>query len=304
MRTIARTNQLAGIAVLAAGALTLTACGGDSDPSSGGESKEIEIVAFDGWAEGIAVSHLWQAILEDEGYDAKVTMGGEAGVVYTGIANGDYDIEFDSWLPITHETYIDQHGDSMEDLGYWYDNAKLTIAVNEDAPVTSLDELAAAADQFGNAIVGIEPGAGLTRVTKEAAIPTYGLDGMEFTPSSTPAMLAALKKATDAGENVVVTLWRPHWAYDEFPVRDLEDPDGAMGDAEQIHTYAREGFTEDFPEVADWVGNFWFADDRLGELENLMFNENGGEKNDESARQWLEDNPDFVDQLKAGELKS
>ncbi|MEK8228064.1 hypothetical protein NKG05_21205 [Oerskovia sp. M15] len=60
---------------------------------------------------------------------------------------------------LTHADYKEQYGDDLEDLGYWYDDAKLTIAVNEDAPIDSIDELAANADLFGNRIVGIESGA-------------------------------------------------------------------------------------------------------------------------------------------------
>ena len=40
----------------------------------------------------------------------------------------------------------------------------------------SLEDLAAQPEVVGNRLVGIEPGAGLTRITKEEVIPTYGLD--------------------------------------------------------------------------------------------------------------------------------
>src|SRR5699024_2622844 len=111
----------------------------------------------------------------------------DAGIVYTGLAGGDYDVNFDMWLPITHADYLKKYEDDLEQLGVWYDDAKLTIAVNEDAPISSLAELAENADEFGNRIVGIESGAGLTRITQDEAIPTYGLEDMEFVISSTPA---------------------------------------------------------------------------------------------------------------------
>ena len=283
--------------------LGLAACAsGETDSGSGSASgapdKDITIAIHTGWDEGIAVSHLFKAILEDEGYTVR-TETADPGIVYTGMAGGDFDVNFDMWLPLTHADYQEQYGDDLEDLGYWYDDAKLTIAVNEDAPVDSLDELAANADLFGNRIVGIESGAGLTRITQDEAIPTYGLDGMDFVISSTPAMLAELKSKTDAGENVAVTLWRPHWAYDAFPVKDLEDPEGAMGDAEKIHSVARTGFTADHPDVASWISALTLSDEQLFSLENIMFNENEGSDNDASVREWLEANPTFVDDLKA-----
>ena len=149
----------------------------------------------------------------------------------------------------------------------------LTIAVNEDAPIDSLDELAENADLFGDRIVGIEPGSGLMRITGDDVVPGYGWGDMELVESSTPAMLAELKKATDAGENIVVTLWRPHWAYNAFPVKDLEDPQGLLGDAEEIHTVAASSFGEDFPEVHGWLSDFQMPSDLLYSLEDAMFNQ-------------------------------
>jgi glycine betaine/proline transport system substrate-binding protein len=189
---------------------------------------------------------------------------------------------------------MEKFGDDLEDLGAWNEEAALTIAVNEDAPVDSLEELAENADLFGNRLVGIESGAGLTKTTQEAVIPTYGLEGMDYLISSTPAMLAELDAATAAGENIAVTLWRPHWAYDEYPIKDLEDPEGSLGDAESIHTYANKDFSAQYPEVAEMISGFTMSSDDLHSLENLMFNEDGGDDPAASVDAWLEQNPDFL----------
>lgn len=302
MRNRTRSTALAASALVAG--LALTACASDSGSGSSdaerldnGDLPTVSIGVHSGWDEGIAVSALFQAMLEEDGYTVE-SQEADAGVVYTGLSGGDFDVNFDMWLPTTHADYLEQYGDDMEQLGVWYDDAVLTIAVNEDAPITSLDELAENADQFGNRIVGIESGAGLTRITQDEAIPTYGLEDMEFVVSSTPAMLAELKGATEAGENIAVTLWRPHWAYDEYPVRDLEDPEGAMGEAEEIHTVGRTGFSEDYPTLTKLIEAFQLDDEQLFSLENLMFNEDGGSDPLGSAQTWLEDNPEFVTDLK------
>src|SRR5690606_38793130 len=299
-----RNRFLSLTAGAAALALALTACGSDNGDGggAGNDSQTITIGVFSGWEEGIAASHLWKYVLEEAGYTVELHSA-DAGMIYQGVADGDYDVGFDAWLPETHADYWAQYGDDLEDLGIWFDDAPLTIAVNEDAPITSLAELADAADEFGNRIVGIDQGAGLTRITREKVIPTYGLEGMDFITSSTPAMLAELEAAIDAGENIVVTLWRPHWAYDAFPIRDLEDPEGTLGEPEEIHSFARPGFTADFPEVAEWIKNFWLTPEELHSLENIMFNENRGEQNDASVEQWISENPDWIDRLKNGELK-
>ncbi|MFI2103384.1 glycine betaine ABC transporter substrate-binding protein [Isoptericola sp. NPDC019693] len=297
------TRRLAAAGGTLALALSLAACGSDdggATSADGGDEKEITIGIPSGWDEGIAVSNLWAKVLEDKGYDVD-TKTADIGVVFTGLAGGDMDVLFDTWLPITHADYVDKFGDDISDLGTWYDDAKLTIAVNEDSPAQTIGDLAKYADDYGNKLVGIEAGAGLTKVTKENAIPTYGLEDLDYTISSTPAMLAELKGSVDQGNNIAVTLWRPHWAYDEFPVRDLEDPEGAMGEAEEIHTYGTADFADRYPELAGWLKDFTLDDEQLFSLENLMFNDEEYADDPEAAVDaWLEANPDFVDQVTGG----
>lgn len=296
----------ATVATAAALSLGLAACSGDSgsgdngDNGDNGDKGTISIGIPSGWDEGVAVSYLFKAMLEDEGYTVE-TEDADIGVIFTSLAgDGGYNLLFDGWLPTTHKDYYEKYGDDIEDLGVWYDEATLNIAVNEDSPAQTIGDLADMGDEYDNRLVGIDPGAGLTQQTEENVIPDYGLDNLEYVTSSTSAMLAELTSATDAGDNIAVTLWHPHWAYDEFPIRDLEDPKGALGDAEEIHTFANDGFSEEFPDVAEWIGDFEFSDDQLASLENLMLNENEGEKNEESAETWLEDNPDFQEDLMGG----
>ncbi|MEN5075011.1 glycine betaine ABC transporter substrate-binding protein [Isoptericola cucumis] len=300
------TRRFAAIGGTLALAVSLAACSSDEPEATngeGGDEKEISIGIPSGWDEGIAVSNLWISILEEKGYEVE-SQTADVGVIYTGLAGGDFDLTMDVWLPYTHAAYEEKYGEQVTDLGVWYDNAKLTIAVNEDSPAKSLEDLAKMSDEYGNKLVGIEAGAGLTQITQDEVIPTYGLEGMDYSISSTPAMLAELKGATDAGENIAVTLWRPHWAYDEFPVRDLEDPEGALGEAEEVHMWGAEDFGDRYPELQGWLKNFTLDDEQLFSLENLMFNNEEYADDPEAAVDaWLEENPDFVDQVTGGAAK-
>jgi glycine betaine/proline transport system substrate-binding protein len=275
------------------------ASGGNGGDKAGGntQDKSITVGVFNGWPEGEAASYLWQQILEDKGYDVELTYA-DAGPVFAGLAKGDFDVAFDGWLPTTHKSYFDKYGDDLVDVGSWNDDAKLTLAVNADAPIDSIDQLAAHADEFGNRIVGIEPGAGLTEAMKTKVIPGYGLDKMDFLTSSTPAMLAELKKALDAGDNIAVTLWRPHWAYDAYDLKDLKDPKGALGAAESIHTVTRTGFKDDFADANKWFTAFKMDSDLLFSLENVMFREEHKQSEyPEIVKKWMADNQDYVDSL-------
>lgn len=292
---------LTSLAIAAVAAVGMTGCAAPSDTPTPGETDgekltSLTIGVFNGWPEGEAVSYLWKNILEGKGYDVTLEYA-DAGPVFLGVNAGDYDLALDGWFPLTHQHYMDDNPDIV-DLGAWNDEAVLTLAVNNDAPIQSIAELAEHADAFGGQIIGIEPGAGLTKATQEQVIPTYGLEDMELITSSTPAMLAELSASIDAGENVVVTLWRPHWAYDEFPIRDLEDPEGTLGAEESIHSIARPGFADDFPEVAKWITAFKMSSELLYSLENVMYNVDPLPSDFEPVvAQWIADNQAYVDGL-------
>lgn len=291
---------MAAVAVGAVALLGLTACAqgeGSSDTLENGDKKDITIGVFNGWPEGEAASYVWKSVLEEKGYNVSLKYA-EAGPVFAAVSKGDYDLALDAWLPTTHASYMKQYGEKLVDLGAWNSEAKLTMAVNEDAPIDSLDQLAANADKFDNKIIGIEPGAGLTEAVQTKTIPEYGLDKMKFITSSTPAMLAELTKATKAKKNIVVTLWKPQWAYDAFPIKDLKDPKETLGTAESIHSIADLDFEKDYPTLTKWMKNFKFPSDRLFSLENVMYNGTGDVKDyTPIVQKWLDENKDFADGL-------
>ncbi|HEY4535749.1 MAG TPA: glycine betaine ABC transporter substrate-binding protein [Enteractinococcus sp.] len=301
----AKSRLFKSVAALSVSALALTACSGSGDPTSsdqataGGDSGEITIGVFNGWEEGIAVSELWAYVLEEEGYDVDLQYADPA-PVYAGLSTNDYNVTLDAWLPITHADYVEEYSDDIVDLGAWNEESSLHFAVNEDAPIESLEELAENADAFNNQIIGIDPGAGLTQITENEVIPTYGLEDMEYTTSGTPAMLQELESSIEAGENVVVTLWRPHWAYDAYPIRDLEDPEGALGDVEYLHSYANAEWAADEAnaEVVGWLENFKMDSELLYSLENAMFNENQDVDDYRPIiEEWAAENQEYVDGL-------
>lgn len=283
-------------------AATTVACGSDDDTgvdSSASDSscESVTLGIIPSWTDGLSAAHLWNKVLTDEGYDVEITEISEAAPLYTGVANGDIDVYPSAWPQVTHASYMEEYGDDLEDLGAYYEGAKLTFAVPEYTDITTIADLAGNEDRFDGKIVGIEPGAGLTKVTKEEVIPTYGLDDYELVESSTTAMLAELQKATKAKEDIVVTLWKPFWANSEFPVKDLEDPEGALGEAESLNAIATDGFSERCADVAEMMGKLKLDDQQYGSLENLVVNEYGEGREDEAVTAWFEENPDVLESL-------
>ncbi|WP_040167609.1 glycine betaine ABC transporter substrate-binding protein [Microbacterium gorillae] len=292
-------RHLTALAALGtAAALALAGCAGggagkDSDGgNASGDKGTITIGYMPSWTDGLSMANLLQNQLEKIGYDVKMQTLTDAGPLYAGVAQGDIDVFASAWPDLTQAKYMEKYDGKIEDLGTYNDNARLTIAVPEYTDIDSIDQLAANADKFDGKIIGIEPGAGLTNQTETVMMPAYGLEGkFELVTSSTAAMLTELKKATEKKEDIVVTLWRPFWANQAFPIKDLKDPKGAMGKPEGMHFLGAKGFTEKFPEAADLIAGIKLDDDQYGSLEDLVVNKFGEGKEPEAIKQWLKDNP-------------
>lgn len=286
-------RRLVGVlAIVFSVALVAAACGG-RQAETGQEKKQLKI-AYINWDENIAVSHLYQALLQDKGYQVQLTEL-DAGPVYAGLAKGDNDLFLDAWLPSTHADYWAQYKNNLEDLGVWYDQATLNIAVpNYVQGINSIADLKGKASQFGGHITGIDPGAGETRIARDKMMPAYGLSPeYSLQVSSSTAMLAALDSAVKEQKPIVVTIWHPHWAYAKYPLKDLADPQKAMGDAEQLHSIGRKGFTQDFPQVAEMTKKLRLNDKQLADLENTVNSAQKGQET-QAAKQWADKNPDVV----------
>ncbi|QLD11818.1 glycine betaine ABC transporter substrate-binding protein [Microbacterium oleivorans] len=298
-------RHLTGMLALgAAASLTLAGCasGNQTEGGSGAGGEDslgtITLGYLPSWTDGLSTAYLLEDQLEKIGYTVEMQELTEAGPLYAGLAQGDVDIYPSAWPELTHASYMETYGDQIEDLGAYYDNAKLTIAVPEYVDITSIEDLAANADRFGGQIYGIEPGAGLTAQTQDSMIPEYGLEGTyELVTSSTAAMLTELDTAIAAERDIVVTSWRPFWANEEYGLKDLEDPRGAMGDTEALHFLATGGFAEEYPEAAELIGKIVLDDEQYGALEDMVVNEYGEGREAEAITAWLEQYGSQVDGL-------
>lgn len=280
--------------------LVATACGGRNESSNTGENAKTLKIGYIAWDEDIALSNLAKVQLESKGYKVELQQL-DAAPVYAGLARSDIDLFMDAWLPSTHEDYWNQYKDQLEDLGVWYDNATINLAVPKSlAGVSSMEDLKTQAGQFGGKITGIDPGAGETRIIQNNVIPQYDLaSSMTLQNSSSTAMLAALDSAMKSNQPIVVALWHPHWAYSRYELKDLADPKGAMGKGEQLHFLGRKKFGQDFPALTKALQSIKLTDEQLGSLEDAI--QKGGEgKEADAAKQWAAQNKALVDSMFAG----
>lgn len=286
------------VLALVAGGLNTFAADDETGPTGAaniGKGRTVS-VGYIPWDEGIASTFLWKELLERRGFkvDARQL---EAGALYTGLAGGQLDFQTDAWLPVTHAQYWEKYGNKLEDLGSWYGPTSLELSVpSYMKDVRSLADLKGKSAQFKGRIIGIEPSAGAMSILKDKVLKEYGLEGeYQVVDGSTPGMLAELKRAYDKKEPVLAVLWSPHWAYSSYELTKLEDPKGAWGKGDGIHTLARKGFAADEPEVAEWLRSFKLTEEQLTGLE-AKIQQTGKGKEQEAVRAWLADHPE-IDKL-------
>lgn len=131
----------------------------------------------------------------------------------------------------------------------------------------------------------------------DRAIEDYELDEWTLTTGSGSAMTAALKKAYDKEEPIIVTGWTPHWKFAEFKLKYLEDPKGSFGGEEQIRTIGRIGLEDDLPEAHAILSNFNWTEEDMAEV---MIAIQDGEKEEVAAQNWIDANEDKVSEWTDG----
>lgn len=251
--------------------------------------KKINI-AYVNWSEGIAITHLAKVLLEEQGYKVKL-QNADLAPIFASLSRRKADVFLDGWMPATMGHYMQQYGDKIETLGTIYDQAYIGLVVPTYVDVRSIEELNAAKDRFEGKIVGIDAGAGIMQAT-DKAINDYKLD-FKLLTSSGPAMTASLKKAIDRKEWIVVTGWTPHWMFDRFDLRILEDPKKIYGAAEQIQALAWKGFTEKDPFAASLLSHIRLSDLQISSL--MAYMEDGNRSETEAAAKWIAENRELVD---------
>lgn len=286
-------------------AIVLAACGGggeeeQTEEAGNGEGgaelgQETIEIPYVEWDSEIASTHVIQKVLETEGYDVEITPLDNA-VMWQSVASGDTDAMVSAWVPLTHGDLYDEHESSLDDLGPNLEGAKIGLVVPEDFPVDSIADLS---DEAGQQVTGIEPGAGVVQAAEDAVETYDNLEGWEVQTSSSGAMATELGQAIDNGEEIIVTGWTPHWKFQTYDLKYLEDPEGVFGEAETINTLAREGLEEDAPRAYEILNNFYWE---TGDMEEVMLEIEDGADPSEAAQNWIDENQDTIDEwLQASE---
>lgn len=263
--------------------LLLTACSSASDNSK----NETINLAYVEWDTEVASTHVVGQVLENLGYDVTLTPL-DNGIMWEALANGEVDGMVSAWLPQTHAPQVEKYKNKIDDLGENLTGAKIGLVVPSYMDVNSIEDLT---NEAKRTITGIEPGANMMVTTENAYKEYHNLEGWHVLTSSAGAMTAALSQALAKNEEIIITGWSPHWIFNAFDLKYLDDPKGIYGAEEYIGTFARKGLKEENSGAYSVLKNFhWTAED----IESVMFDIMEGTNPKEAAKKWIKDNEEKV----------
>lgn len=284
------TKKLFILAIVLMVTTTFAFANGQQEAAETSEVTKTANLVYVNWEEGIAYTHLAMVVLEDlMGYDVTITAA-DVGPGYTAVAQGDQDAFMETWLPVLHKDYVEEYRDDITDLGYVFEGTQSGLVVPTYMDITTISEINDIADELGGKITGIDAGAGVMKTT-EQVIDMYDLD-VELMASSGPAMQAALQKAVDNEEPIVVTGWTPHSMFGRWDLRFLEQDKDVVWGTGNIHIMGRRDIMTTKPELAQFLSNFFFTEAQMGDLIVTVFD---AANEEEGARQWMNDNMDVVE---------
>jgi glycine betaine/proline transport system substrate-binding protein len=260
----------------------------------GGASKENKgtiNLTYVEWDTEVASTHVVGEVLKEMGYNVNMTPLDNA-IMWESVAKGESDAMVSAWLPNTHKSQFAQYKDQVDDLGVNLKGAKVGIVVPDYMDVNSIADLT---DQANKTITGIEPGAGVVNAAENTVKAYPNLADWNVSTSSSGAMTVALGQAIKKKQPIVITGWSPHWMFAKYGLKYLEDPKGAMGTEEAIHTMARKGLEKDQPEAYKVLDNFnWTQKD----MESVMLAINEGKDPSQAAQDWIKEHQKEVDEWK------
>ncbi|RJS92844.1 glycine betaine ABC transporter substrate-binding protein [Salinisphaera sp. Q1T1-3] len=260
------------------------------------QAAKTEITIYtDNYAADEALSRVARDLLETH-YDVSVTLKQvSVGVAFMGTARNDNTLFLAAWLPKTHADYMKRVKDRVDTLGTLYNGARIGWVVPSYVPKAALSSIAdlkkeAIAKKLDGRIQGISAGAGEMQLSHQA-MTAYGLKHhLRLVTASGPAMTAALKRAIDRHEWIVVTGWSPHWMWERFDLRYLADPKHVLGGKEHVDIIANPSIKTDHPAIAAFFSRMQVPLPAT----NAMLADANKTSYDAAAKRFVAQHPDLV----------
>ena len=310
---------LAGVAVAI---LALAGCSSGSD-TAGGHIK----MADAGW-DSIQLHNAIVGFVAENAYDMTwEEVPGSTPITYEGTKNGEIDIYTEVWTDNLPTYAADKEAGLILELSVNFgDNTQgiyvPTYVIEGDAErgiepmapnLRTVEDLKDYPDVFVDddnpsmgRLYGAIPGWAIDDVMRNK-FDYYGFDEnfIYFSPGSDAALSAAFTAAYDRGEAIAGYYWEPTWLMGLYDFTLLEDApyvdqasfEAGMTEAPSLPVTvgARPGFTDDFPEFADFLSNYETSSALTSQ--GLAYMQETGASTSEAAIWFISENSDLISSM-------
>jgi glycine betaine/proline transport system substrate-binding protein len=322
-----------GVAALAAVSIVMAACsdvdeGGDSGGGATGGTTNVAqcgsepiVIAVNPWVGAEANANVAKVAMEDQmGCTVELQEINESGQ-FPAMADGDVDATLEVW-PSGH---LKDRKDYIEKAGTVVDGGELGIignigwfvpsyVVEENPDLATWEGFKDNADEFATAETGDKGrflGADTTySIFDEAIIKSLGLDLQVVYSGSEAASLAALDKAYNNQDPILMYWWTPQWANAKYDLVEVklpeytdqcaqiaaEDPDVAEGyNCDYAEDILYKAFSADLqgkdPAAFQFFSSFQWTEDDQNEVALAI---EDGTDPEQAAQDWIDANQDVV----------
>ena len=228
------------------------------------ENKKDIVVGVTDWPECIAVSNHFKDIAERKTEYNIVFKEMKIDKIFEELNSGEIDLFFDSWLPVSHDSYILKYGKNLEKISRSFSGARIGLVVPSYVTVSSIEELERNKEKFKGRIYGIESSSGIMEAS-EKAIKEYSLS-YSLIEGNSNDMIKKVENALNSNEWIVFTGWSPHIAFAKWDLKYLSDYKEIYGLQEDAWILSRKGFAENYPEIEKILKDFELSKEEMSNL--------------------------------------
>lgn len=246
------------------------------------------------WTSTEAPTAIAEIILEEAGYDVEKKLLAQP-AIFEGMQVEQIDFFMDAWLPYTEKALWSEYQDDLQKVATSYENVPLGWVVPAYVEEESIADLAGKADKFGGQVVTIGAGAGIVELSEQVmADEDYDLEGFQLAYTSEAAMMGVIREKMPKQEPFIITGWRPHSMFSQYDLKFLEDTQGHF-QYDSVFVLSYQGIEDKYPRAHDIMSQWSIS---VAELEAMMAAyENDGTSFEASAKAWIEENRDRVDEM-------
>lgn len=259
-------------------------------------SERTLTLAYVGWDESVAISHLAKVLLEERTDHGNVKLERvEPEAAFRGVADGEFDAFLNVRLPNHSALLREVEGDVATMDSWLIGTTRSSLAAPSYTNARDLEEIRrTGADRA----LGIRPyGSPIT--TPDDPVPAdvlskYGLEN-DFSHPDEEAMLREVERLYEDREPFVFLAWTPHWMNEEYDLNYIEDPERELGNLTvpaRPHMIARKDLSERNPLAHALIDAMLLTEHQATSLQLAIREAGSPEK---GARAWARDHKKLTD---------